>query len=75
VIITVPWEDRRGVATRDFGPHELLIWCVADALGMDGWDRGLRQIIHSVPKKGNGGVRAALRGNLSMLAKSGPVFR
>lgn len=74
MIVTVLWEDSRGVETRDFGPHELLLSCVADELEVDAWDRRLRDGIESVPKKGNGGVRTALRDKLVMLAKSGPVF-
>ena len=28
--ITVLWEDSRGVETKGFGPHDLLLACIAD---------------------------------------------
>lgn len=34
-MITVLWEDSRGTAAKSFGPHELLLACVADDLDRD----------------------------------------
>jgi hypothetical protein len=31
MIITVLWEDQRGAEAKGFGPHELLLSCVADS--------------------------------------------
>jgi hypothetical protein len=33
--ITVLWEDSRGVETKGFGPHALLLACLADKLGRE----------------------------------------
>jgi hypothetical protein len=60
-VITVLYEDALGAATRNFGPHQLVLACVADALG-DGRDHWtLRSEVKAVPKKGAPKVRVALR--------------
>ncbi len=72
MIVTVLWEDQRGVEMRGFGPHDLLIACIADDLGID--RERLRDRVSSVPKKGVGNVRTALRKDIRRLANSGPVL-
>lgn len=32
MLVTVLWEDQRGTQARGFGPHELLLSCLADEL-------------------------------------------
>jgi hypothetical protein len=70
--ITVLWEDSRGVETKGFGPHELLLACVADKLGRE--RKELEGIVKSVAKKGVGNVIKALQTNLTKLNSTGPVF-
>lgn len=73
MIITVLWEDARGVVSSGFGPHELLVSCVADEIGCPRAVPG--RIIRSVPKKGNGNVlRTLLRDLDGRLARHGPVL-
>ena len=70
--ITVLWEDSRGVVSRGFGPHELLVAYVAAKLGRD--RREVNSQISSVPKKGAGNVIKALQKDLTKLTKTGRVF-
>jgi hypothetical protein len=70
--ITVLWEDSRGVETKGFGPHKLLVACVADKLGRDRQE--IDRVISSVAKKGVGNVINALQKNLTKLTKTGLVF-
>ncbi len=72
MIITVLWEDQRGAEVKGFGPHDLLLACLADDTG--GPRDTLKRLVESHPKKGNGNVRAALQRNLAGLSASGPVF-
>src|SRR5688572_20489274 len=69
MIITVLWEDQRGVEVKRFGPHELLVACLTDELGYFP-----KRLVASHPKKGNGNVRLALSKDFARLAKSGPVL-
>jgi len=77
--VNILWEDQRGVQTKSFGPHELLIACVADELVMPRghlWVRArdaLQRIILSQPKKGIGNVRVSLQRDVGLL-DDGPVF-
>lgn len=71
MIVTVLWEDQRGGQIKGFGPHALLVACVADSLGLV--PNRLKGLIESHPKKGNGNVIVALRRDLERLANSGPV--
>lgn len=66
-MITIIWEDQRGVESKSFGPHELLLACVADATGRERWEIG--KAVNSVPKKGNGNVVKALERDLEKLAR------
>lgn len=72
MIVTVLWEDQRGVEARGFGPHDLLLACVADELGID--YKRLRDQVTSSPKKGVSKVRTELQRNFRRLANSGPVI-
>lgn len=69
--ITVLWEDQRGGAIKGFGPHELLVACVADALQCE--RHCVTKYVQSIPRKGNGNVIRALKQDLSKLSRSGPV--
>lgn len=71
MIVTVLWEDQLGSEARGFGPHELLVTCLTEELGMD--RESLRRCIFSVPKKGVGNIRTELRKNIRRLTRSGPV--
>lgn len=69
--ITVLWEDQRGGTIKGFGPHELLVSCVADELSRVRDE--IKKLIVSVPKKGNGNVVQALQRELDRLRNLGPV--
>jgi len=80
MIVTVLWEDQRGVQAKGFGPHELLLSCLVDrcADSSNQADRSrlhekLRRHVLSVPKKGNGNVLRELTGRLQKLSKGGPI--
>jgi hypothetical protein len=70
--VTVLWEDSRGVETKGFGPHELLLACVADKIGRE--RRDVAALVKSVAKKGVGNVIKALKTDLAKLRSAGPVF-
>ncbi|MCX6359345.1 MAG: hypothetical protein NT029_06055 [Armatimonadetes bacterium] len=59
-IFTVFYEDQLGIAVKDFGPHTLLLQCLADRTGGAYFDLG-REVV-AVPKKGNNKLLACLRG-------------
>lgn len=69
--ITVLWEDKRGGIIQGFGPHDLLVSCVADDLQCA--PEALKGTVVPVPKKGNGNVMRALEQDLDKLRRSGPV--
>lgn len=55
MIVTVLWEDQRGVGAKGYAPHSLLIACVRDR------QPALRdQELIGIPCKGNGGVKKKL---------------
>ncbi|CAN0509378.1 unnamed protein product, partial [Phaeothamnion confervicola] len=68
-IVTVLWEDQRGVSVKSFGPDVLLKACVADIRGVE-----TKHLITAIPKKGVGNVLKALENDLRRLSNSGPVF-
>jgi hypothetical protein len=72
MIITVLWEDQRGAEAKGFGPHELLLSCVADELNCA--RDTLKELIESHPKKGNANLRGAIQRDIDRLADVGPVF-
>lgn len=71
MIVTVLWEDQRGVSSKGFGPHELLLSAVAKELNTE--RHKIARAVAPVPKKGNGNVLQALKHDLSRLTNSGPV--
>jgi len=66
------WEDSRSAAANRFSPHELLLACVADDLGVPAGS--LNRYVRSLPKNGNANVRKALEKDLRRLRKYGPVM-
>jgi hypothetical protein len=69
MIVTVLWEDQRGVQAKGFGPHELLLSAVANALsGPDESDPQLRKTlkkhVQGVAKKGNGKILKTVQRDL-----------
>jgi len=54
VIISILWEDQRGVQVKGFGPHDLLLKCLEDD-GV-GERAKLDHLVRGLPKKGNGNV-------------------
>lgn len=70
--ITVLWEDSPGGETKGFGPHALLVACVADELGLE--REKIRGQISSVAAKGVGNIIRALKTNLTKLNRAGKVF-
>lgn len=72
MIITIIWEDQRNVEADGFGPHELLLACVADRLG---YKHGqLSKRVYARPAKGNSNVLKRLKTDGARLEKAGPVF-
>lgn len=74
-MITLLWEDECGLDARRFGPHVLVVACVADELGIEMHERRrLEDQLLSFPKKGNGNVVRAIREDLADLQRVGPVM-
>ena len=71
MLITVFWEDQRGSQPKSFGPHALLLACIADEMETDRWSLGKRVV--AVPKKGDSKLRAALERDAVGASHSGPV--
>jgi hypothetical protein len=69
VIVTVLWEDKRG-QTKGFGPHDLLVKCLADQLDLDPYE--IKQRVNSAPKKGVDILLGALQKDQAGF--KGPVF-
>ena len=72
MIVTLLWEDERGGVAKGFGPHELLLSCIADDLGLP--RELLLPCVNSVPKKGRDKLRTALQHEFLKLARFGPVL-
>lgn len=72
MIITVLWEDKRGDVAMGFGPHELLLSCLADDLGT--MRQSLEGLINSLPKKGRDSLREALKNEIRRFTRLGPVL-
>jgi hypothetical protein len=70
--VTVLWEDQRGVQAKGFGPHALLVACLVDD-GV-GTHEELKHRLNSIPLKGNGNVRRALRDKAHRILDSGRLF-
>jgi hypothetical protein len=71
-VITVLWEDQRGVEVRGFGPHDLLVSCLVDDLNSD--RRQVAKQVESHPKKGNTKVLKEIQRNYEHLRGRGPLF-
>jgi hypothetical protein len=71
-LITVLYEDQLAAQPNNYGPHMLMLSCVADRLGRDPW--GLRQHVRAIPKKGDSKLRDALREEGALLARCGPLL-
>jgi hypothetical protein len=67
--ITVLYEDQLAAKPTNYGPHILLLACVADRGGGDAWS--LRNRVRGIPKKGDAKLRAALRDDGELLRSSG----
>lgn len=74
MIVWVLWEDQRGEGIKGFGPHTLLLSCLADDLGPRFDYVFLKQRVRASPKKSSSKVLAALRDNLKPLLDDGAVF-
>jgi hypothetical protein len=70
--ITVLWEDCSGGETKGFGPHDLLVACVADELRLE--RHRVKGQLSSVATKGVGNIIRGLKTNLTKLNKAGKVF-
>lgn len=66
MIVWVLWEDQRA-PSRDFGPHRLLLSCLADDVEerLEHWL--LDKLVRPIPKKGNSSVLKALKEDLEKL--------
>jgi hypothetical protein len=56
--IPIFYEDDRG-GVKEFGPHELLVACIADTCGQDWW--AIRARFEPIPKKGDANLLKACR--------------
>lgn len=69
---TVLYEDRAAPGNpKEFGPHNLVLALVADALSRDFYSRAFRESVTGLPMKSNGKVWKACRENLSLLTRTG----
>lgn len=66
--VTILYEDSAGERS-EFALHDLVLRCAADRLGRE--PRHIKDLIHGVPKKGNGNVWRACRQDLPRIARSG----
>lgn len=68
--VIVLWEDQLAAGSRTFGPHELAVACVADALGTaTRWE--LRTSFHPVLCKGAGNVKRRLAEDVGRFTRDG----
>jgi hypothetical protein len=70
-IVTVLYEDQCDVKPTNYGPHILLLACVADARGGDAW--ALRAWVKAIPKNGDSKLRTALHDEGELIALAGPL--
>lgn len=71
MIITILWEDQRGVTTKGYGPTTLLVACLADTLK---WERKeIETKLSGVPLKGAGNVIKTLCKDGAKIRDSGPL--
>ena len=72
-ILTVLYEDSLASRPTNYGPHSLLLACVADKLGCNRWDPRLKTGVQASPKKGDSKLRAALAEDVPRLSNCGGV--
>lgn len=72
-ILTVLYEDSLASKPTNYGPHSLLLACVADRLGWVRWDKRLTTTVLASPKKGDSKLQAALTNDARRLADAGGV--
>jgi hypothetical protein len=70
-LITVLYEDRAVKTYDNYGPHMLLLACVADVIAVDRWS--LQSTIKAVAKGGDSQLKATLREEGADLAGAGPL--
>lgn len=72
MIVTVLWEDQRGVTTKGYGPNALLVACLADTLN---WERKeIERSLSGIPLKGAGNVIKTLCRDGSRITQAGPLI-
>lgn len=71
-LITILYEDRQAKGERNYGPHMLLLACVADRLG--GSRYALRSRVAPVPLSGDGNVKLKLREDGADLTAAGRLI-
>jgi hypothetical protein len=72
-MLTVLYEDSLASKPTSYGPHSLLLACVADKLGWERWDKRLTTTVLPSPKNGDSRLRAALANDARRLADAGGV--
>ena len=70
-LITVLYEDRHAKGEKNYGPHMLLLACVADRTG--GSRYALRDQVASIALSGDGNVKRRLRDDGASLGATGPL--
>ncbi len=70
--VSVLYEDEQARGEKNYGPHMLLLACVADREGIDRY--ALRSSIEGIPKKGDGKLKKALNEDGADLADAGPLI-
>ena len=73
MIVWVLWEDQRDARARDFGPHTLLLACIADDLGYPFGKFPQAERVRASPKKGCNKLLAELKLNLKRLLDDGQL--
>jgi hypothetical protein len=68
-LATILYEDQRAPQKTRFGPHALVIACVADETGSDRW--ALEKRIEGIPKKGDSKLLHAVREDAADLTHDG----
>ena len=71
-LATVLYEDQRAPQGKRFGPHALVVACVADETGDDRWTLDRR--IEGIPKKGDSKLLQAAREDAADLTHDGRVL-
>ncbi len=72
MIVSVFYEDQRGHQVRDFGPHALLVQCLADRTGRS--PNRIEGLVAAIPTKGNSKLLSQLSGPGHRALDRGPVY-